>query len=300
MGKKISAAWEALTIRTPADAPSDTKRLDALRDESKRLRELAGQAQGWAEEATDELDTAVCHDEQWSAGVQTSLTEISGQLEGLETELATRSKAKDVVAFISGRDGKDSLRNLRKEIDCLIKSITKDRDERQQISTHAQQWVALAGEMEEKLVAIDEIVVDLAEVAVSRYYESARQRISSRYRSLWVGFWFLTAIVVLITLIPEVRNLIRSEVNIPERGATDALINFLSTRVGTLTILGAALFTLRTSLRRTEKTEKEYETKALRLKTTIVAKESGLGENLLQGIAVAIQPDSDDEESDSS
>ena len=287
IGKMITAVRQALTSRTHSDALSNNKRLDALRKELEGLRELAGQAQSWAEEATNELDTAVCNDEQWFGEVQETLTTISEQLDNLEREIEEISTAKEVVAFVRSSDGKESLRGLRKEIDCLKKSITKDRDERQQIATHARQWVTLAKEIETKFVAINEIVGGLAEVAVSIYYEEARKRISTRYRILWMGFWLLTVIVFLATIIPEV-------------GESGSFINLLETRVGTLTILGAALFTLRTSLRRAEKTEKEYETKALRLKTTIAAKDSGLSDNLLKGIAVAIQPDPDDEESDSS
>ena len=285
--KMITTVKQALTSPTSSDALSNNKRLDALRKELEGLRELAGQAQSWAEEATNELDTAVCNDEQWFGEVQETLTTISEQLDNLEREIEEISTAKEVVAFVRSSDGKESLRGLRKEIDCLKKSITKDRDERQQIATHARQWVTLAKEIETKFVAINEIVGGLAEVAVSIYYEEARKRISTRYRILWMGFWLLTVIVFLATIIPEV-------------GESGSFISLLETRVGTLTILGAALFTLRTSLRRAEKTEKEYETKALRLKTTIAAKDSGLSDNLLKGIAVAIQPDPDDEERDSS
>ena len=296
MIRKMITAIRQVLRRTPSDALSDTKQLDALRKQVEGLRGLAGKAQGWAEEAESEIDEAVYADEQWSEAVQETLATISGCLEDIERKIDARSSAREVAAFTGGKEGKESLRNLRKEIDCLKKSITKDRDERQQIATHARQWVALAEAIETKIVAINEIVTGLAEVAVSDYYEGARKRISTRYRNLWIGFWFLTFVVLIITLIPEVRTLIRSE-SIPyDRGATDALINFLSTRAGTLTILGAALFTIRTSLRRTEKTEKEYETKALRLKTTIAAKDSGLSDSLLNGIAVAIKPDPDDEE----
>lgn len=283
IGKKKTAVGQARKSQISADALSNAKRLDALRKELEGLRDIAAQAQRWAEEATDKIDAVVYADEQWSEAVQETLTTISGRLEGLEREINARSSAKDVVAFTRGKDGKESLQNLRKEIDCLKKYITIDRDERQQIATHARQWVTLADDVETKLDTINEIVVGLAEVAVSDYYEGARERISIRYRNLWIGFWILTVIVFSATIIPEV-------------GASDSFINFLETRVGVLTILGVALFTLRTSLRRAEKTEKEYETKALRLKTTIAAKDSKLSDNLLKGIAVAIQPDPDDEE----
>ena len=283
IGKKKTAVGQARKSHISADALSNAKRLDALRKELEGLRDIAAQAQRWAEEATDKIDAAVHNDEQWSECVQETLTTISGQLENLEREIEEKSSAKDVVAFIRGRKGKESLQGLRQEIDCLKESITEDRDERQRIDTHAQQWVTLADDVETKLDTINEIVVGLAEVAVSDYYEGARERISIRYRNLWIGFWILTVIVFSATIIPEV-------------GASDSFINFLETRVGVLTILGVALFTLRTSLRRAEKTEKEYETKALRLKTTIAAKDSKLSDNLLKGIAVAIQPDPDDEE----
>lgn len=289
-----------ITSRTPSGEPPNAKQLEALRNQLEALKELAGQAQEWAEEVASELDTAVYNDEQWSGGVQASLDDIYGQLEYLEGAIAERSSARDVVAFIRGKEGKESLLGLRKEIDSLNNSIARDRDERQQIDTHARQWVTLATEIDNRLSAVNEIVGGLAEVAVSNYYESARQRISCRYRNLWWGFWVLTFVVFSITIIPELGSLIRAETSLSGRGAIDTFTNFLATRVGTLTILGAALFTLRTSLRRTEKTEKEYETKALRLKTTIAAKDRGLSDNLLKGIAVAIQPDSDDEESDSS
>lgn len=293
--KMITAIRQVLT-RTPSDALSDTKQLDALRKQVEGLKGLASKAQRWAEEAESEIDEAVYADEQWSEAVQEMLNALSVRLGDLEGAIGEISIAKEVVAFVRSSDGKESLQGLRQEIDCLKESITKDRDERQQIATHARQWVAMAEEIETKIVAINEIVIGLAEVAVSDYYEGARKRISTRYRNLWIGFWVLTFVVFIITLIPEARTLIRSE-SIPfDRGATDALINFLSTRAGTLTILGAALFTIRTSLRRTEKTEKEYETKALRLKTTIAAKDSGLSDSLLNGIAVAIKPDPDDEE----
>lgn len=281
------------TVRQATDAPSDTKQLDALRNVLEGLRELAGQAQSWAEESTSELDEAVYADEQWSGEVQGSLTTISGKLDNLEGEIEARSSAKEVVAFIRSKDGKESLQGLRREIDCLKQSIMKDRNERQQIATHARQWETLAGKIEDKILVINEIVGGLAEVAVSDYYEGARERISTRYRNLWIGFWVLTLLVFIITIIPEARTLIRSERISSDGGAMDALINFLSTRAGTLTILGATLFTLRTSLRRAEKTEKEYETKALRLKTTIAARDNGLDDSLVKDIAFDNQPDPD-------
>ncbi len=287
------------TVRQATDAPSDTKQLDALRNKLEGLRDLASKAQRWAKEAVSELDKALYADEQWSEAVQEMINALSVRLGDLEGAIGEISTARDVVAFVRSSDGKESLRGLRKEIDYLKKFITKDRIEHERIDTYAKQWVTLAKDIETKLVVIDEIVVGLAEVAVSDYYEGARERISTRYRNLWKGFWVLTGIVFLITITPEVVSLIRAESSLVDARAIDSFVNFLETRAGTLTILGVALFTLRTSLRRAEKTEKEYETKALRLKTTIAAKDSGLSDNLLKGIAVAIQPDPDDEESDS-